>query len=161
MSFVKVTPLTENQINILIFRGNLSFQRNLFGGIILQFITYLYIDRTVKVTYLFKFQLKTSFWSLSCTYATVATNLFHLFSFSLIKALRKATFSCIVLKIRATNACASLQYYIKILRVKFPNHLSSQKHICDPLFKLKMPRFKNWSLTFIRPDKKCESLGFQ
>ena len=45
------------------------------------------------------------------------------------------------------------------LRVKLPSHLSSQNLMFSPLFSWKLPKFRNLSLTFIKPDQNCESPG--
>jgi hypothetical protein len=106
-----------------------------------------------------------SHWSSNCTNATFATNSFHLCSFSPTNALLNVMFSGADLKTWAIYMCFFLAMLYKdeysSLRVKFPNHLSSQNLICSPLWILKVEDSRKWTLAFIRPDQKCESPGFQ
>jgi hypothetical protein len=46
------------------------------------------------------------------------------------------------------------------IRGWLPVQLASQNLICFPYLRIKEPRLRNWSLTFISLDKKCESPCF-
>ena len=103
-------------------------------------------------------------WSSNCTNAILITSSFHLSRFSSTNALLKVILRGVELKTLATEMCFFLQMLYRdgywSLRVEFPSHLSSQNLIYVPLWRLKVDRWRKRSLTFIRPNKKCESPGF-
>ena len=118
-----------------------------------------------KILCLVRPHLMESCWSSNCTNAILATNSFHLSSFSPTRDLLKEMLRGVEAKALATDICFSLVILYKdrycSLRAKFPSHLSSQNLVWLPLWMLKTERSRKRSFAFIRPDQKCESPGFQ
>ena len=85
--FVRITPLWRNQKRIFILREIFSFQINLWRKGACWFISWRYIDLTVKIPYLCKFHLKWSLPSTKLILVILATKSSHYWSFSSTNAL--------------------------------------------------------------------------
>ena len=78
LSLVKITPLFEYHINILIFRGIFSFHKYLSNCTLPLLISALYTEQLmVNIPDWFKFHLKTSALSFKWTWLMQATKSFH------------------------------------------------------------------------------------
>jgi hypothetical protein len=94
----------------------------------------------------------------------LSTNSYHLLLLVSFQDLLKETFKGIVLSTEGTISLflLTISYNDGYLSQKdvLLIHLSSQNLICVPLLSLKDANLKKSSLTFIKPDQKCESPDF-
>jgi hypothetical protein len=105
LSLVRVTPFFIYHKKILILNGTLIFQMGHLRGITPLLISAIYIDLVEKIPLLCKFQMKTSFASVSLVARTFSTNPYHDCRLCPLNACRNDMFNGIVLSTSATVTC--------------------------------------------------------
>jgi hypothetical protein len=137
------------------FKGILIFHRNLLWGMVSTYIYHCIVhDLTENCPLVFSDHLKTSGWSFKCVYISTirSTKLFQSFRFRSTSDLRKEMFRGVVLRISKTVSIFLLTILYRLgyccIKVDEPNQMSSQNLICMPFCNMKIPKDRNWFLTF-------------
>jgi len=145
LSFVRITTLLGYHINIFVLKGIFICQISCVALIPLLTMC-LYIELTVKIPFLFKFQRNRSLPSFKLTCTSRATRLYHSVNLSPTRDLRKETLSGFELSTSATVACFFRTMLNKFGYCTFSlwasNHLSFQNLVWLPLIGLNRPRFE-------------------
>ena len=110
LSLVRITPLFNYHINILIFRGIFSFHKYLLNFTLPLLISALYIELTVNIPDWFKFHRKTSTLSFKWTWLMRATKSCHKVSVWPVKVLLKDT-----LRGTLSNTDATVAYFFRTI----------------------------------------------
>jgi hypothetical protein len=136
LSLIRITPLFKYHKNVLILRGNLSFQMSLLCQI-LPMVMSLYIVRTLKIPFSLSPHLNTSSLSFSLTWAILDTRLYQEWRLSLVKHLLKDMFRRTDVNIKATISCLCLPILYRCGYCCFsellPVYISFQNLIFAPL----------------------------